>query len=187
MKPNPKTVPTSLLMLSVSLSVAIALSAVGAAGLCQDDTVVATVKGESITMAELEASIEGQLQKLEQQRHQLLENAVGPLVDDRLLAAEAKERELTKRELVALEVDAQTTLVTEDDIDLWYEQNKARLGKASRVQVADQIKQLLTKERAQKRRTDYLSELRAKHDAKVLLEPRRTEIDLATATFELPA
>ncbi len=168
---------------SVSAFVLI-LSVAGVSAYAQSDEVVATVKGETITLADLEARLEAELAKLEQQRHQLLEGAIGPLVDERLLEVEAQERELTARELFALEVTAQTAEVTDAEVDQWYEQNKARVGNNSKEEIAPQIKQFLEQQRVEARRTEYLRELRAKHDVKILLEPMRSEIDLASATWK---
>ncbi len=150
-----------------------------------EDT-VATIDGVAITRTALEATVKDQLDALERQRQQLLEDAVGPLVEQRLLEGEAKRKGLTAEELVRSEVEAKVTPATEAEIDQWFFENQTRI-RGSKEQVAPQIRTFLEQQRAQQLRTELVAELRSEHDVVILLEPLRVELALEGATLKGPA
>ncbi len=148
---------------------------------------VAEVMGEKITQAELEAKAADQLKMVdaqleqcqkqaEQNRYQVLEASVQQLVEDKMLAAEAAARGVSREELVAAEIDAKVAAVTDADIDAWYTENQARIGGRPKEQIAPQIKQFLQQTRQQEARGAYLGTLEEKYKARVLLEPPRAQV-----------
>lgn len=161
-----------------------AAEAQGAAG---GGEVVAEVKGEKITRADLESEATAQLDQVEaqlaqcqrqaeQNRHQVLETSLMMMIQDRLLMAEAEAQGKTKEELIAAEIDAKITEVTDAEVDTWYAANQARIGNRPKESIAPQIKQFLAQERQVQARTAYMDTLEAKYESKMLLEPPRVEV-----------
>ncbi|MDH3523348.1 MAG: thioredoxin domain-containing protein, partial [Acidobacteriota bacterium] len=165
----------------VSFALLFALAPVRA----QENAPVAMIGGEAVTLAELEASVETQLEELERQRHRVLEDAVGPLVERRLVELEAAQRELTPDELLDAEVTAKLVPASDADVSAWFEQNKSRLmPDSTEEQFADQIRSAIERDRVQALYGAFLRQLRDKHDVQILFEPLRLEIDLSSATWK---
>jgi protein-disulfide isomerase len=151
----------------------------------QGDDPVATVGNQTITRAELEASVAGQLEQIERQRHLLLEGAVGPLVDRRLVELEAAEHGITPDELLDAEVTAKLEKASDADVKAWFEANQSRLTPGSTLeQLGEQIRALIERDRVQALYGDYQRALKSKYDVRVLFQPLRLEIDLANATWK---
>jgi protein-disulfide isomerase len=190
---------TLLLLLSAALLLAFgwmlagspeATAATPAAPAATDE--VAIVAGQKITMAEVQAAAAEQLEQLdlqrqqmekqlEQQRHSVLQGALGGLVEERLLALEAKERGLSTDQLVEQEVAATVTKVTPEEIDAFYNQlQQQRPGQVPpKESIAGQIEQHLQEQAGTRVRNEYMTTLRAKHSVEVLLEEPRTEVEVA--------
>lgn len=154
------------------------------------DEVVATVEGEPVTRAEVEEAASEDLQNVErqleqcrmeaeQQRHEVLEEQTRQLVRERLLQAEAESRGLTEAELLQAEVESRVPEVTPQDVETFFQQNRARMGQATKEQVAPQIEQYL----AQQRRTgvyeEFIGGLEEKYGAAYEIGPYRLEVDVA--------
>lgn len=171
--------------LNRTLATLLVVAGVLAPAYAQDEEAVAIVGGQTLTLADVEASISGQLADLDKQRQKLVEAAIGPLVDQRLVEIEAAEFGISADQLLSAEVQAKIPLVTSADVDLWFEGNKARLQPGTtKEQVTDQIRALLERERGEGLYRTYLSSLRDKHETRILFEPARTEFDLADATWK---
>lgn len=156
-------------------------------GTAGGDTVVAEVMGEKITQAQLEAEaadtlkqVDAQLaqcqKQAEQNRYQVLESGLAQLVENKMLDAEAEARGVTRDELVAAEIEAKITPVTDAEVDAWYTENQARIGNRPKEQIAPQIKQFLEQQRQAEARQAYMGTLEEKYDTRVLLEPPRVQV-----------
>ena len=130
---------------------------------------VAVVEGESISAAELDKAAGAELDKLEQQIYDVRVQRLDAMIGDKLLANEAKRRGVTVDSLVASEITAKTTGVSDADVDAFYEQNKARLPQQPNIR--DQIRQFLTEQRVVARRDEFVGELRARGNVSVSLSP----------------
>jgi len=139
-----------------------------------------------ITMEEVEAEAAAQLAQLESQRTQfevqqkkgrseILEGAVGKMVENQLLEIEAESRGISAEELLTTEVNDQLQPVTDAEIETFYEQNK-RAGMAGVDQVREQIRQHLEQQRRVQARAKLMGSLRAKYDVEVFLADPRTEV-----------
>jgi protein-disulfide isomerase len=148
--------------------------------------VVAKVMGQEVTMAEVEKQASAQLEQVEmqllscqanaeQQRHQVIEGSVRQLVQDRMLDAEAKERGVTRDELVTAEVDSKLGEVTDADVDTFYTENQGRINRP-KEQVAAQIKQYLGAQRRNEAYSGFVEGLEKKYESIILLEPPRKEV-----------
>src|SRR6516225_9089429 len=67
---------------------------------------VATINGQPITEDDLAPLIQGQLRPLREQEYQIKRKALESLINQRILEAEAKKRNLTTEQFLAQEVDA---------------------------------------------------------------------------------
>jgi protein-disulfide isomerase len=143
--------------------------------------VAAEVGGQKITIGELdehikeglfkEASEDGAPAKLYELRSQAIEE----MVDEQLVAAEAKARGMTVEDLVQLEM-SKAKPVEQAEVQQFYDQIKARLGKTPMEAVADQIRERLQAQRQAETRQAFIAGLRQKAQVAVLIEPPRIEV-----------
>ena len=148
--------------------------------------VLAVVNGKNITEADLQAAAADQFQALEreyqQKKHELIENQLDQVVQDRLLEAEAAARGVTKEALLA---EIKPTEVTDAEVDAFYEQNKAQIPRP-KEEVAPQIKNYLAQQSGQKARQEFFSGLESKYKVDIKMEPIRVEV-AATGPAKGPA
>jgi protein-disulfide isomerase len=148
---------------------------------------VATVQGVPITQQELNAAAAADLEKLEMQRSQLesqlamakqqiLQTNLRRLIDDRILTAEAAKRGVSKQDLIASEIAAKASEPTPQEIDNYYESNKARIP-VPKEQAAGQIQQFLKQQNYIKAQDAFLEPLRKSYTAMPDLEPLRYPIE----------
>ena len=147
----------------------------------------ATIAGQAITMAEVEAAAGEQLEQLDLQRQQMeirfrqerqstLLRALEGLVEDRLVEMEAKAAGLTKEQF--LEREVKVAEVTPADVDAFYAQLQQQRpqGLPPKDAIAGQIEAHLQQQNQDKARLDLVNRLKAKHQVEVLLQEPRTEI-----------
>jgi protein-disulfide isomerase len=141
--------------------------------------VVATVDGQPITEADVQAANANEY-------HQFLENNMKQLVQDRLMEAEAKAKGVSKEQLMT--DSAKTAAVTDQDVDKFYEENKAQIPPTTtKEQVTPRIKQYLEQQRQAEARQAFMKSLEDKHKTSYLLEPIRNEIASAGYPAKGPA
>jgi protein-disulfide isomerase len=176
------------LLLSFTLAAlpACAQQKAGAAGSGSSNQVLAVVNGKPITEAEIRQANADQFKAMDreyqQNVHQLIENSLNQLVQDRLLDAEAASRHITKEQLLA---EIKPAVVTDADVNAFYEQNKAQIP-APKEQVADKIKTYLEQQGQQKSRSEYFKTLQAKYKVDYKIEPVRIQV-AATGPAKGPA
>jgi predicted DsbA family dithiol-disulfide isomerase len=168
---------------------ALALTLAGCAGSDRPET-LATIDGDPVTMADVEELAGTELGQLEHnyrlERHQLVEAALGQVVRDRLLDAEAAARGVTTDELVAAET-AGSEPVTEEQVTEWYNRNAASLGGRSLEELYSQIVDYLEGTRRQQLVNQLAQRLRQEREVIFLLEPFRVELDNVDAPAQGPA
>ncbi len=147
---------------------------------------VAKIEGKPVTLEELETSLTGELRQLERQRHQLLEGGLDALIQTRLLELEANARKLTKEQLLAAEVDAKKTPISDAEVDAWYVQNQSRINRPKEG-VVGQIRTFLEQQQAQGLQAKLLADLATRYKVERLLEPLRVEVASAQAPARGPA
>ena len=144
---------------------------------------VATVNGVPIVRSELEALVAPQIAKLEEQAYALRRQQLDDLIASRLLADEARKRELTVDALVEREVTSQVAPVADADVQQFIETNRSRLP-ADPSSLEGQIRAYIAEERVNVRRQAFLEELRAAARIEVALAAPpvyRAPIDTAGA------
>ena len=84
---------------------------------------LAEVDGVAITSEEVEKALASQLSKLEEQIYNLKRQKVEALINEKLLAKEAAIRGLSVPALLDAEVTSKVGLVTEQEIEKFYQEN----------------------------------------------------------------
>jgi protein-disulfide isomerase len=148
--------------------------------------VVAKVKGETITLDELEKGAAGALNNLVVQRQRILEAELERLLAAKVVALEAKSRGETETDLVQEEVDSKVTPPSAEDIAAYYKANQDRI-REPQDKVAPQIRQALFNQRRQKLYTDFVARLKTKYGATTFLEPVRFQVDDLSGPARGPA
>jgi hypothetical protein len=136
---------------------------------------LAEVDGVAITADEVEKPLASQLSKLEEQIYNLKLQRLEALINEKLLAKESAKRKLTVPALLDAEVTAKVGLVTEQEIEKFYQDNKAQI-KEEQAQLREQIRAFLQNQKLAAKREEFLRSLRAQ--AKVV-------VNLWTAPFQL--
>lgn len=144
--------------------------------------VVATVGSTSITLAQVDEKALQQptgnfgAMKLVQALFEARRVAVEGLIEDELLAQDAKARKLDQATVIQQEITAKVAEPTDAEAALWFEQNQSRLQGTSLDQTATAIKSYLLQQRTLVARQRYMDGLRAKIATRIMLDPPRQVI-----------
>jgi len=169
------------LLLLVALGFPLAAQAAG-------DT-LAEVDGVAITSEELEKPLAAQLSKLEEQIYNLKRQRLETLINEKLLAKEAVKRNISVPALLDAEVTSKVGLVTEQEIENFYQANKAQI-KGEDPQVREKIRGYLQNQKLQARRETFIQSLRSQAKIVVNLKPPpvlRVAVSAEGAPFKGPA
>jgi len=150
---------------------------------------LAKVDGAAITSEEVEKSLAGQLSKLEEQIYNLKRQKLDALINDKLLEKEAAKRKLTVPALLDAEITSKVGLVTEQEIEKFYQEKKAQI-KGEQAQVREQIRAFLQNQKLATKREEFLSSLRSQAKVVVNLKPPqvlRVEVSVDGAPVKGPA
>ncbi len=147
-----------------------------------DSRAAATVGGTVITMDALDHAAANQLGKLRQQEYDVRANVLNSLIQQQLVTDEAAARKVSEEALLKAEVDDKSGSPTPDDVTKFYETNKARMGGKTFDDVKGDIEKMLKGQKANDRRGQFLAELTAKNNVKILLEPPRSTVTIRPGT-----
>lgn len=150
---------------------------------------LAELDGEAITAEEVEKAIAAQLAKLEEQIYNLKRQQVEALIAERILAREAAKRGVTVQALLDAEVTTKVALVTEQEIETFYQTNKARL-KGDEAALQEQIRAHLQNQKLAARRGAFVQSLHSQANVVVRLKAPavfRAEVGVDGAPFKGPA
>ena len=150
---------------------------------------LAEVDGVAITSEEVEKLLASQLSKLEEQIYNLKRQRVEALINEKLLAKAAAKRGVSVPALLDAEVTSKVGLVTEQEIEKFYQENKAQL-KGEESTVRDQIRGHLQNQKLVAKREEFLKSLRSQAKIVVNLNPPpvlRVEVSVDGAPFKGPA
>lgn len=151
---------------------------------------LAVVNGVSITEDQVTAAAAADLEKLELQqlqfqaeygrnKHAIIEMNLNRIVEAKLLDAEAAKRSVSKEEILKSEVESKVKPPTAEDVNAFYEANKAQIG-APKEQVAGQIQQYLQEMRQKEARDGFIATLKQTYAVKSMLEPLRIPVEVAS-------
>ena len=141
---------------------------------------LAEVDGVAITSEEVEKPLAPQLSKLEEQIYNMKRQRLDTLINEKLLAREAAKRNLSVPALLDAEVTSKVGLVTEQEIENFYQANKAQI-KGEDPQVREKIRSYLQNQKLQARRETFIQSLRSQAKIVVNLKPppvQRVEVDV---------
>ena len=141
--------------------------------------VVGQVGDKKFTMDEVDAEAGKTSATIYQGLYDARRRALEQLIEDYLLEAEAAKRKISRDELVAAEIQQKVGTLTDEEIETWYHENKARVGNRTLDSIRDSIRSYLTAQRTGAARTEFFSGLKKEAGVKISLEPPRVEIALA--------
>ena len=130
----------------------------------------ARVGDEVITLEELEQAVKPQLAKLEEQRYEILEQRLDQLIGERLLAQEAKRRNISVEDLLKTEVLAKAPDVPDSEVTGFINQNRGRLPKMDDKELRLKVWDHLRSQKVNEQRQSYLQGLRGRSQVTVLLQ-----------------
>ena len=163
------------LVVALTLAGTVAIAAVSRAAA----EPLAEVNGEAITADEVEKPLRAQLSKLEEQIYTLKRQRVEALIRDRLLAQEAKRRRVSVQAMLDTEVTAKVGLVTEQEVEQFYQANKSRFP-GEEAQAREQIRNGLQGQKLAVKREEFVRSLLAKANVVMHLPtPPVTRVEVA--------
>lgn len=148
-------------------------------GTRSDSSVAARVGDMEITIEQVDEKALQTNMSAYQELYNARKQALEELVAEALLAQEARSRELTREELVAREIESKISEVTDEEVEEFFDQNRSRLGQQTLEQIGGQIREYLQGRNETTARHAYLTELRAKANVSVSLDPPRVPIQVA--------
>jgi protein-disulfide isomerase len=134
---------------------------------------LAEVNGETITAKDLEGALGAKLSKLEEQIYDLKQRELDSLIAQRLFAQEAAKRGISVAALLDAEVTAKVSLVTEKEIEDFYQANKARM-RGDETEIRQKIRAFLQQQKLTARREAFVESLRSQGKVIVRLQPPAT-------------
>lgn len=150
-----------------------------------DNSIVAEIGERKILLRELDQLAlqldagDFQGMQLKQALYEARRQSLDRLIAEQLLDIEAASRGITRNQLVSDEITSKIKSVTDADVELWYDQNRQRVGEATVDQIRAKISALLQQERNIQAGRSFIERLRAEDHIRVLLEPPRTEVRVA--------
>jgi protein-disulfide isomerase len=150
---------------------------------------LAEVDGTLITAAEVERALGQQLIKLEEQIYNLKRQRLEAMINERLLAREAAKRGISIQALLDTEVTSKVTLITEQEIETFYQANKSAL-RGEETELREQIRSRLQNQKLAAQREKFLQSLRSEAKVVVHLKPPpvfRVEVAIDGFPFQGPA
>lgn len=145
------------------------------AGSTETKTPIATVSGQPIYEDDLASTTRAQLLPLERQAYEIKKKALDSFIDQKIVEAAAKKKNLTPEELVRQEVDAKVPEPTEGEIQGYYLALRERVNRPL-DDVRDQLQQVLKQAKIQQARQDFVKTLRNSTDVAVFLAPPKVQV-----------
>jgi protein-disulfide isomerase len=140
----------------------------------------ARVGDEVITIEDLEQAVKPQLAKLEEQRYEILDQRLDQLIGERLLAQEAKRRNVSVEDLLKTDVFAKAPDVPDSEVTAFINQNRGRLPKMDDKELRLKVWDHLRSQKVTEQRQSYLQGLRGQSKVTVLLqEPTSARYDVS--------
>jgi len=138
--------------------------------------VLATVGNEKITLADVRARANENLERIETQalmiKTSIIQATLDSMLDDKVINAESRKLGKSIDEMVMDEAGVGVN-PTDADISAWYNANPERTGGRPLAQIAPQIADLLRTERKKEAAERLRARLNKEHQVTVLLEPYR--------------
>jgi protein-disulfide isomerase len=146
--------------------------------------VLAEVDGVPITKEEIDKALAVQLSKLEEQIYTLKQRRLDAMIVERLIAKEAAKRGVSETALLDTEVTSKVGLVTEQEIDAFYQANN--LVKDDDATRREQVRSRLQSQKIAAQREAFVKTLRSQAKVAVYLTPppvHRIKVNVDAAPF----
>jgi len=141
---------------------------------------LAEVNGDTITLRHLEQAAGAKLFELEEQLYEFKRRELDGLIADRLFAQESTKRGISVSALLDAEITAKVPLVTEQEIDAFYEANKTRI-RGDAASARQQIRTHLQQQKLLARRAEFVESLKSQSKIVTHLPPPRIiRLDIRT-------
>jgi protein-disulfide isomerase len=112
--------------------------------------VLATIGNEEVTLADIQSRVGEDLDRMEMQylraRSRAIESTLETILRERVILSEARSRGLSVDELAAAEAGG-TLSPSDVEVEIWYQENRGRLGGRTLEEVRPQIAEYLREER----------------------------------------
>jgi protein-disulfide isomerase len=135
-----------------------------------EEGTLAEVDHAVITERHIETTLGRQLSELNQQIYKLKRQKVDQLINAELLDKEAKRAGVSVASLLERQVDGKTSPVSEEEIRVFYDNNKDRL-RVDLEKIHDQIRDYLNDQRRESRKREFFGALRSKAKITTYLKP----------------
>jgi protein-disulfide isomerase len=132
--------------------------------------IVAKVDVENISVQDLRDAAGVSLSRLEDAAYRLKQQALQSLIEERLLAHEARRRNVSLESLIETEITSKVGAVTPREIDALYEMYEKRWQKPE-SEVEGQLRSLLLEQKIKVRRHEFAQTLQANAKVSVYLDP----------------
>lgn len=128
--------------------------------------IVAKVAEETITFEELERPISTHIYDLQQKIHRLKRNRLDQMIGEILLRKEAERKGITVERLVRDEVLSRGVSVTDEEVDRFYHENRARIKdwRGTEEELKNRLRESLQERKTNRLITDYTTSLKAKYE-----------------------
>ncbi len=136
-----------------------------------EKSALAEVNGKAVTPEEVESALGAQLAQLEEQIYQLKRQRLESIIADRLLALESARRGVTTQALLEVEITSKAARVTDQDVEKFYQANKAQIGGVLDPNLRARITSFLQNQRLETRREEFLQTLRSQSKVIINLPP----------------
>ena len=136
---------------------------------------VAVVAGEAIYEEDLLPLIEAQMLQIRRQEYEAKSQALGNLLNQKLLEAAAAKRGLAPLALLQQEADAKVTPTTDAEVEAVYTAQKDRINRPL-AEVKGQIQQMLRQAKVDQARETFLRTLRAAADVTINLRAPKVAV-----------
>jgi protein-disulfide isomerase len=176
--------------IGILVGLALALGAAAVWAQAPPGKSLAEVNGQPITEEEIDKAIAGQLSKLNEQIYTLRQQRVEATFRDRLLAQEAARRKVSVPKLLDAEVTSKVGVVTEEEVEQFYQANKGPFGTADEMEIREQIRGRLQAQKISAQREAFVQSLRKNAKVTINLQPPpviRAEVSTAGAPAKGPA
>ncbi len=143
-----------------------------------ESSVVARIGEREITLAQVDERARRSNMGAYQALYDARRSAIEEMIDEALLEREARSRGVTTDELVSREIAPGIAEVTDQDVQMFYDQNQARLHGETLERIGGQIREFLVARNEASARESYLADLRARTAVAVSLEPPRVPLEV---------
>jgi len=131
---------------------------------------LAVVNGETITAKDVEANLGAKLTQLQEQIYNLKRQELESLIVQRLLAQEAAKRGMSVAALLDAEVTPKVGLVTQQEIETFYQANKSRM-REDEATARQTIRAHLQQQKLAEQQAHFVQALRSRSKVVVHLQP----------------